>query len=294
MTTTTAALAERALDAARLGLAVFPIEPGGKVPMHKGWQDEATCSLERVAAMWDAVPEANIGVATGRPSGVVVVDVDRKPGRPDGFLMLEDLRSTLQRHQARAFDEAWFQDTPSGGRHYLFRADGHYRCRAPAFAWEGVRVPSIDVRADGGYIVFAGSRTPGGDYEPCCEDLVAADLPILPEPLAVQVRHVPKPARSPATQGTTGSVQGVTMAGIRRVAGVLDRLRRTPPGGRNDALYRASFTIGGAVGAGLLSRSWAENAIDRAIEVWGSVTPTKDAETIRRGLDAGKEAPLRD
>ena len=76
---TEGALKQAAISLAEAGFRVFRLRPKEKVPLAKGWQDQATDDPEAVARLWDARPQANIGVATG--GGIVVVDVDRKDGK---------------------------------------------------------------------------------------------------------------------------------------------------------------------------------------------------------------------
>jgi|SRR5690606_19100403 len=69
-----AAVAARELAVA--GVPVFPAIPGGKRPLTEHGFHDATTDVARVESWWRDSPAANIGVATGAASGVVVVDVD--------------------------------------------------------------------------------------------------------------------------------------------------------------------------------------------------------------------------
>ncbi len=44
---------------------VFPLRPGDKRPLRKGWQDESACDPKTVETMWQNDPKANIGLAMG-------------------------------------------------------------------------------------------------------------------------------------------------------------------------------------------------------------------------------------
>ena len=86
---------------AAAGVPVLPCVPGAKNPLLKpdeenpeaqpGGFHAATIDARQVAAWWRRWPSANIGIPTGAVSGVVVVDVDRKPGG-DGFAAFERSR----------------------------------------------------------------------------------------------------------------------------------------------------------------------------------------------------------
>ncbi len=69
-----------ALEAAREGFPVFPLWPGTKKPIHDGGFHNATRGEDQIRAWWKDHPHANIGVPTGRISGISVVDVDGQEG----------------------------------------------------------------------------------------------------------------------------------------------------------------------------------------------------------------------
>jgi hypothetical protein len=125
-----------ALGLARRGLAVFPLRPGTKEPMTKNGFKSATKDSSKVADWWRMHPEANVGVATGRVSGIVVVDVDDV----DALVGLVDRLGPLPQTLAVR--------TPRGGMHFWLRDEGRrFACSV------GKLAPGIDVRGDGGYVV---------------------------------------------------------------------------------------------------------------------------------------------
>lgn len=132
---------------AAAGWRVFPILPGSKRPYRgsHGVNDSTTDGV-RIAELWAAHPGASIGVDCGR-SGIVAIDIDGAAGEAS-------LAALVRAHgPLPATVEAI---TPGGGRHLLFRRPaGAIRSRQGV--WE-----SIDVRADGGYIVVAPSLHPSG------------------------------------------------------------------------------------------------------------------------------------
>ena len=74
-------LAEHALAHVRRGWAVLPLSPKSKAPLigrrfgGRGCHD-ATREPARNPKWWAEYPHANIGIATGAPSGFFVLDVD--------------------------------------------------------------------------------------------------------------------------------------------------------------------------------------------------------------------------
>lgn len=76
-----------ALKYVRQGIAVFPLSEGSKIPL-KGTSGvkEATKSESQVRSWWASGGKYNIGVALGRVSGVVAIDLDRNHGATDDDL----------------------------------------------------------------------------------------------------------------------------------------------------------------------------------------------------------------
>ena len=67
---------DAALTFAEKGWRVFPIVPKTKKPLIKEWQTLATNNPDQVKAWWSQSPHSNIGIATGKESILVVLDVD--------------------------------------------------------------------------------------------------------------------------------------------------------------------------------------------------------------------------
>ena len=90
--------------------SVIPIIVRGKVPMIR-WQDYQTSLPEEseVLEWWTRWPEANVGIVTGRISGITVVDVDTEAG-------LEALKKYMP-----ALMLTPTAKTQKGGRHLYFK-----------------------------------------------------------------------------------------------------------------------------------------------------------------------------
>lgn len=135
-----------AADLVPLGFKVFPLATGRKVPLIKAWQREASDDLDTITAWAAEWPKANIGVATGAASGVIVIDVDTKNGK-DGHATLAVLAK-----QGKELPPSPIAITPSGGRHLYIRAVPGIRNVVEIQGGRGIGA-GIDIRADGGYIV---------------------------------------------------------------------------------------------------------------------------------------------
>ena len=60
----------------------------GKHPRVKDWPNNASTEANTIKKWWDKWPNANIGIATGAKSGIVVLDVDG----PEGAATLKKLQ----------------------------------------------------------------------------------------------------------------------------------------------------------------------------------------------------------
>lgn len=133
---------EAALQHAKRGWAVFPLVPRGKTPLVPTGFKAASKDADVIEAWWKKWPDANIGIATGSASGLVVLDFDLKSGGVGTFQELV---------HAQMLPETFEVSTGGGGVHLYYSR--------PDFAVgnkQGLR-PGMDVRGDGGYVVAPGS-----------------------------------------------------------------------------------------------------------------------------------------
>lgn len=163
-----------ALNLAARGWSVFPLwgttngqcdckRPdcsGGEAGKHpyrpKSWKAEATQEADVIAEWWGRYPNANVAVATGSESGILVVDCDECVTE-SGFQQLQNLDP---RH--RAIDE-WqtvTARTGRGGYHLFFRCPD-----SPLTIGSKVGGNAIDFRCNGGYVVAPPSANGSGAYE---------------------------------------------------------------------------------------------------------------------------------
>ena len=138
-----------ALAYARRGVPVFPCEPGAKRPLTRNGHWDATTDLRVVERWWKQWPSSNVGVPTGKKSGLVVLDVDLDASGPESLATLERAGTPVPK-TARA-------RTGGGGIHVFFRYPRGTEIRNSA----GLLGPGLDVRGEGGYIVVPPSRTKG-------------------------------------------------------------------------------------------------------------------------------------
>src|SRR4051812_47708370 len=72
-------LYDHACELAALGWPVFPVN--GKIPLIKNWPELASTDCEQLQKWWQQFPKANIGLVTGKRSGLLVLDIDGAAGR---------------------------------------------------------------------------------------------------------------------------------------------------------------------------------------------------------------------
>lgn len=142
---------EGALEWASKGCAVFPLwwrledgkcacnlplcDQAGKHPkIAKGFY-AATTDSKKIRDWWRRWPEANIGLATGKISKVIVLDVDEEVG----------IRSIEKTDES--IPKSYTVVTQSGGLHIYFEAPDHEVRNRVRF------MPGLDLRGDGGYVV---------------------------------------------------------------------------------------------------------------------------------------------
>jgi len=136
-----------ALRYAKHGWPVFPCRPGEKAPATPHGFQDATTDLPTIIRSWTAMPNANIGIATGERSNLAVLDVDPRNGGE------ETLREALRLHGD--LPETPTAATGGGGQHYFFLLpEGGLK--------SGPLLPGLDLKANGGYVIAAGSLHPSG------------------------------------------------------------------------------------------------------------------------------------
>jgi KaiC/GvpD/RAD55 family RecA-like ATPase len=142
-----------ALKYSDLGWQSFQLRPRDKTPVVK-WADVATAEKNMLIGWWDVNPAANIGIACGKRSGIVVLDVDKDKG---GYESLAELQTRYGK-----LPETPVCRTGSGGEHIYFNYPDNATIRNSA----GKLGPGLDIRGDGGYVVAPPSIHPNGNrYE---------------------------------------------------------------------------------------------------------------------------------
>lgn len=185
-------LMERAaLGYAERGWAVFPVnwvhrdtgfcscgnphcKDTGKHPLTWNGVKDASLDAEQVREWWQRWPEANIAVACGRASDLIVIDCDRgDTEEEDGEREFLRWCSSFGVPVDAEGGGALLSETGGGGRHYFFTWGPDVK---NLVGW----LPGVDVRSQGGYVLLPpSSHQSGGVYRWLTDPgSLAAPLPV--------------------------------------------------------------------------------------------------------------------
>jgi putative DNA primase/helicase len=115
----------------------------GKHPLTSHGVHDATTDKATIRDWFRKYPEANIGVATGKISNLIVIDIDTRHRGRESLLQFESENGRLPDGPAVR--------TGGGGFHHYFRFSSDTVGNKVGL------LPGIDVRSDGGYVVYPGS-----------------------------------------------------------------------------------------------------------------------------------------
>lgn len=145
------------LDAAfyltQFGFKIFPLMAGQKIPAVSKKDGGNGCldatDDEDIVAEWARkYPRANIGIACGKESGCIVIDLDPRNGSEESIARLAGRKQTfLPTITAR---------TANGGTHFYYAFEPSLKNS------KSVLAPGIDVKTTGGYVVAPPSVLEGG------------------------------------------------------------------------------------------------------------------------------------
>jgi hypothetical protein len=259
-------MVEMALSIAATGMPVFPCDADKRPLTKSGFKDASTdpATIQR----WFQRSETKlIGVPTGTASGIDVMDLDPRHG--------SDAWRDANIHR---LDETRIHQTRSGGEHWLFQHhDG-------VFNSAGQIAPGIDVRGEGGYVVWPGS--PG--YT------VISDADIAPWPTWLVQAALKKAKPAPRPVSTPFKIDRPDQL-VKRYQGyvqkLLDNVRNAPEGAKHTVLLSNARALGGIIDAAGISEAdaerWLIDALPATVLDWKGA-----AKTALDGLRHGAESPF--
>ena len=215
-------LLSAALAYAARGWPVFPSWPGKKNPLTPNGCYDAKTDPGALQFWWNKWPDANVAVATGSISGILVIDLDYKPEEnKDGPAELQ----AWERETGYKLPETVTAVSGSGGQHLYYRYD-------PTKVKVGSKVNltwGIDVRADGSCVIAPPSvHACGREY---FWDISPDDMPMAEADEAV-FALLGIGDKNNSTQGE-GEQRGERMTVPQTI----------PEGTRNDTLFRLACSL---------------------------------------------------
>ncbi len=241
---------------------------------------DATADPAEINRRWLLHRSANIALACGERSGLLVLDVDVKGA---------DGRTTLALYEEEHgwLPETWTVRTPSGGQHIYFRHPDRLLRNRVGFA------PGLDVRTTGGSVALPPSRRADGRYE---WTIPPTACPVAEAPAwLLELIDPPEPVRPPRPPLPVQSVHRTVRYVECAIDGECSAVSAMAPNtGRNQRLFQAAANLGELCGAGLLPQSIAEHALEDAASACGLVREDglhAVRATIRSGLRRGEASP---
>jgi hypothetical protein len=182
---------KEAQEYSRLGLSVIPVRPHDKKPLVT-WEpyQNLKASPDTILYWWTKWPEANIGIVTGRISGIVVVDCDSKEG-------LGNINEYLRQSIIGKIPTV----STGNGFHLYFKHPnkGFINNRGSMFE-------AVDVRGDGGYVIAPPSIHPSGKRYAWASTVRLPSLPDIPPELLNAILTAPpatKKSEAPRKKAST-------------------------------------------------------------------------------------------
>jgi hypothetical protein len=241
----------------RLRWPVFPSTQDKRPLCPHGYRD-ASVDPRTIEDWSRRFPGCNIAIATGRISGVMVVDVDG----PEGERSLQ----TLAEEGVVIYSP--LQSVTGRGRHMFFRYDKNTKSSV------GKLGPGLDIRADGGSCTVPPSLHASGKRYEWTSDPEATPIPHFP---LSGLLYLHKPRARPSW----GGAPAVSLSEI------VTRVTSALPGTRNHALNAASYLAGKLVRSGQVSEEAAEHTLVEAGLAAG-LDRHECTATVRSGLRAGQ------
>jgi hypothetical protein len=202
-----------AIELGRQGYSCFPCQADKKPFPGSHGCDDASNVEDDVRRLWARYPGPLIGVACGPPSQICVVDIDRKPEALEWWATHKGQLLPTRAHRTR-----------SGGIHLLYGNYDELRNSASKVA------PGIDIRGDGGYIV----------WWPAAGCPVLSDAQCAPWPTFLEwLVALPEPKRQPLARSRGSSPH----ERLSRVAGLIKAVLHAPEGNRNSCLFWAACKV---------------------------------------------------
>lgn len=244
----------------------------GKHPLTRRGVHEATTNEDVIRDWWRQWRSANVGIVTGRHSGIVVVDIDL----PLALASLD--------HVLGLFPVTLTGLSGGGGMHLVYSCDRMLANSAGRLPGIERDVLGIDLRADGGYVLAPPSIHLSGWRYVWLDPLT----PPAPAPSWLE-RQLESAPPVQATQPPSFEGDGSTY-GLAALRDELQRLRSARVGTRNHQLNRSGFALARLVAGGELLETAARSQLLTAAIAIGLDEP-EARQTLDSAFVAGSRRP---
>jgi hypothetical protein len=147
----------------------------GKHPLTINGVKDATTDPEAIKTLWEGRPQANVGICTGRESGITVLDVDPRNGGSESLAQLITQYGELPKTLVCG--------TGGGGWHYYLQHPDQLKLKGKVSGYAG-----LDIKSDGGYVVAPPSRHHSGGVYRWLSDWRTTNIAPVPEWLLELIR----------------------------------------------------------------------------------------------------------
>lgn len=252
---------------------VFPCNWCGehrKRPLINRGLNSATRDPQVITGWFVRWPAALIGVPTGHRAGFVVLDIDVKDDRANGYDSLEALGVSI-------LPETPMAHTPSGGLHlYFLHPDGMGIRNTAGNRGRGVGL-GLDWRGDGGYVI-APSPVSGYEWDPIWNfrTVPLAPVPHTLLPGTSKPIQVSKPARP---------ITGLSPYAEAALDSACRKIMAASAGVQEITLNGECFSIGTLAGAGAIPVDFAQRTLfwaARQMPNHDASRPWRDTDLVRK------------
>jgi putative DNA primase/helicase len=265
------------------GWRIFPCQwrgKGRKTPLTPRGCLDASNDPDHIIEWWTRWPDALIGLATGTPSGVVVLDVDVKHPPINGFETLDELGFAI-------LPDGPMAHTESGGLHLYFDSGPHDIRNTQGATGRGIG-RGLDWRGTGGYVIVPSPKS-GYWWDPHQN---FDTVPLAPVPNGLFPRE-PERRQAKPIEPTSGLSPYAEAALDRACRAIL----AAPAGEQEITLTRECFSLGTLAGSGGIPQELALMALhDSAQRIlnYDPRRPWRAGELngkVRRAFNDGLQRP---
>lgn len=210
----------------------------GKHPKTIEGLHAATADEEQLDVWCKQSPDANIAIATGETSGIVVVDIDSPKGGDNSLLEMEQSLGKLP--------PTVTAETGGGGLHLYFRYPRDRKITSRS-AWRA----GIDIKSDGGYVIAPPSRHRSGGTYRFAEGLAPGQIELaeLPGPwLETLPQKTTKKIAQPQRRERNAPADDSQAELLKRARAYVAKAEPATEGSRNDSAFRLAGHVAAICG----------------------------------------------